>query len=190
MASPEIPHYYDRLRLAFPGPEIKALHHLEALRRTEADHPLRYVQYESEEAVMFSVEGEQFIFVDYIAVDHARRGCGTGTKLISSLIEQAQARGKFLLLEVDIPVSEADQKRIAFYERLGLRLYPEVQYNRLWSYDPSSSPCQMLLMANNDVPPDAVREAMRQVYLHIHSWRMAEFYGREPPPDGLILPSN
>ena len=183
-----IPNYYQRLKASFPGPETKSLVHLEALRGV-ADHPLAFRSEENESAVMFYVEGPRFVFVDYIAVDVEKRGAGIGTRMISGLVARAAAEGKFMVLEVDPPESEEDRKRIAFYQRLGLQLFPEIAYHRLWSYEPSSPPCQMLLMASSGTCPSLVRQAMRDVYLHIHSWRFSEFYGTAPPDVDHILPS-
>ncbi|MDP2435988.1 MAG: GNAT family N-acetyltransferase [archaeon] len=151
-------------------------------------HPLRYVFEENEHAVMMYVEGPEFVFVDYIAVDVEQRGMGLGTTMISRLMEKATSQGKFMLLEVDPPVSPSDQKRVSFYERLGLELYLDITYSRMWSYDPSSPPCQMLLMATVGTPADRVRDAMRNVYTLIHSWNFQCFYGSSPPSVDAILP--
>jgi ribosomal protein S18 acetylase RimI-like enzyme len=62
-----------------------------------------------------------FRFVEHIAVDPSIRGGGIGKKLMEEYIRQS---GKPVLLEVEPPVGEMEQRRIGFYERLGFHLNP------------------------------------------------------------------
>lgn len=58
-------------------------------------------------------------FVEHIAVNPATRGSGIGYKLMNSYIARSD---KPVLLEVEPPIGELEQRRIGFYERLGFRL--------------------------------------------------------------------
>lgn len=58
-------------------------------------------------------------FVEHIAVDPDIRGGGIGKKLMSDYISSADIP---VLLEVEPPVGELEQRRIGFYERLGFHL--------------------------------------------------------------------
>ncbi|WP_339244979.1 GNAT family N-acetyltransferase [Paenibacillus sp. FSL F4-0243] len=62
-----------------------------------------------------------FRFVEHIAVDPSIRGGGIGKKLMEEYIRQS---GKPVLLEVEPPLGEMEQRRIGFYERLGFHLNP------------------------------------------------------------------
>lgn len=62
-----------------------------------------------------------FRFVEHIAVDPSIRGGGIGKKLMEEYIRQS---GKPVLLEVESPLGEMEQRRIGFYERLGFHLNP------------------------------------------------------------------
>ncbi|WP_216857425.1 GNAT family N-acetyltransferase [Paenibacillus tritici] len=60
-------------------------------------------------------------FIEHIAVNPALRSGGIGNKLMSSYIARS---GKPVLLEVEPPDGELEQRRIGFYERLGFHLNP------------------------------------------------------------------
>ncbi|MNE62232.1 Acetyltransferase (GNAT) family protein [compost metagenome] len=60
-------------------------------------------------------------FVEHIAVNPATRGGGIGRKLMNSYLARSD---KPVLLEVEPPAGELEQRRIGFYERLGFRLNP------------------------------------------------------------------
>lgn len=62
-----------------------------------------------------------FRFVEHIAVDPSIRGGGIGKKLMTEYIGKS---GKPVLLEVEPPTGEMEQRRISFYERLGFQLNP------------------------------------------------------------------
>ncbi|MNC01984.1 hypothetical protein D3C75_493490 [compost metagenome] len=60
-------------------------------------------------------------FVEHIAVNPATRGGGIGCKLMNSYLARSD---KPVLLEVEPPAGELEQRRIGFYERLGFHLNP------------------------------------------------------------------
>ncbi|MCR8842419.1 GNAT family N-acetyltransferase [Paenibacillus sp. SC116] len=60
-----------------------------------------------------------FRFVEHIAVTPAGRGSGIGGKLMADYIAGSQ---KPIILEVELPDTDLAQRRIGFYERLGLHL--------------------------------------------------------------------
>lgn len=69
---------------------------------------------------------DTFSFIEHIAVDSAYRGRGLGTQVFQELFSVLKGP---LILEVERPVTPEAERRIAFYERLGLHLnrYPYVQ---------------------------------------------------------------
>ncbi|UQZ34894.1 GNAT family N-acetyltransferase [Paenibacillus sp. PK3_47] len=64
-------------------------------------------------------EFAEFRFVEHIAVNPETRGGGIGKKLMSEYIA---ASDKPVLLEVEPPAGELEQRRIGFYNRLGFQL--------------------------------------------------------------------
>ncbi|WP_028595024.1 GNAT family N-acetyltransferase [Paenibacillus assamensis] len=70
-------------------------------------------------AFMAVWEFSMFCFVEHIAVTPAGRGSGIGGKLMSDYIGESQNP---VILEVELPETDLAQRRIGFYERLGLHL--------------------------------------------------------------------
>ncbi|WP_174479802.1 GNAT family N-acetyltransferase [Paenibacillus borealis] len=72
-------------------------------------------------AFMAAWEFPELRFVEHIAVNPDIRGGGIGKKLMNSYISRSD---KPVLLEVEPPEGEMEQRRIGFYERLGFYLNP------------------------------------------------------------------
>lgn len=67
-----------------------------------------------------------FVYVEHFAIDASLRGQGLGRHVMEKLLNKAQQP---LVLEVEMPETDMARRRIAFYERCGLKLlaYPYVQ---------------------------------------------------------------
>lgn len=64
-------------------------------------------------------EFDEFCFVEHIAVKPSIRGGGLGKHLMLDFIEQMN---KPVVLEVELPDDEMQQRRIGFYERIGFHV--------------------------------------------------------------------
>lgn len=60
-----------------------------------------------------------WLFIEHLAVSSAERGKNYGSRIMHHYLDAAQGN---MLLEVEPPLSEEAQRRISFYERLGLHL--------------------------------------------------------------------
>lgn len=75
-----------------------------------------------------------YSFIRYFAVDGERRSQGYGARLLDGVRRHLESRGcTALLLDVEDPQTDPDhavddRRRIAFYERHGLRLLPVPDY--------------------------------------------------------------
>lgn len=75
-----------------------------------------------------------YTFIRYFAVDGERRSQGYGARLLDGVRRHLESRGcTALLLDVEDPNTDPthaadDRRRIAFYERHGLRLLPVPDY--------------------------------------------------------------
>ncbi|WP_317856170.1 GNAT family N-acetyltransferase [Chakrabartyella piscis] len=71
-------------------------------------------------------ELDDFLYIDHLAIKKEARNGGIGGKRFMELIAQI---GKPVVLEVELPEGELEQRRIAFYERLGFFYndYPYLQ---------------------------------------------------------------
>ena len=70
-----------------------------------------------------TINGEDKILIDYLAVAKRRRGTGVGTKMLSALIEHYKDFGVFLEIEELDPTAPNNAERIRrkdFYLRAGL----------------------------------------------------------------------
>lgn len=66
----------------------------------------------------YDLHEDNVIFVEHFAVDITQRGCGTGSAMLRELLNSAG--NSLIVLEVEPPESEAEKRRISFYQRIGL----------------------------------------------------------------------
>ena len=59
----------------------------------------------------------EFLYVEFLAVNHSMRGQNIGSEIIGKLIEENP--GRRILLEIDPPIDGISIRRLHFYERLG-----------------------------------------------------------------------
>ena len=66
---------------------------------------------------------KDFIFLEYLVVTPEMRGRGIGQKILSNFLNE---KNRTVILEVEIPRSKNDRKRIEFYKKLNFHLneYP------------------------------------------------------------------
>lgn len=69
---------------------------------------------------------EEFLFIENLACTSQSRGLGIGSKLVRELLDEANQR--LVLLEVEIPRSETEKRRVKFYERLGFYINPHYHF--------------------------------------------------------------
>jgi len=65
---------------------------------------------------------DDFVFIEYFAVDEKFRGGGLGTNILKIFLQKNRLP---IILEVALPNTEIDKKRIAFYERFGFVLHSQ-----------------------------------------------------------------
>lgn len=110
------------MEASFPVSEIRTRSGQQAL----LNHP-NYHLYSSKDteghilAFLAAWELPELRFIEHIAVNPQRRSGGIGRKLMSSYLMRSD---KPVLLEVEPPDGELEQRRIGFYERLGFYLNP------------------------------------------------------------------
>lgn len=84
----------------------------------------------------------EFIFIEHFALSIPMRGLGMGTRVMKQLMSE---NPPLIIVEVELPGTEAAMRRIAFYERLGFSLCQEDYYQP--PYSPNKNPVKMLLMS-------------------------------------------
>lgn len=176
-------HWYDALNLYFPVEEMKSREHIETLLE-ERGHFYRVDH--SEDHVLLYVEGEDFVFVDYLLVQASARGKGLG----ATLLDRLKAKNKPILLEVE-PADYEDTdtiKRHRFYEREGFQHAESVRYRRRSLATREVNELEILYWApDGETSEEEVYEHMRATYEHVHTWRDEEFYGERYQPVDEVL---
>lgn len=116
---------------AFPVQERREWTDLLSLIGREPEMRLEIVK-DEEEPVAFVVwwQISDWMFIEHLAVSSTRRGKNYGSRIMDHYLALAQQR---MLLEVEPPLTEEAQRRIRFYEKLGLNLldyaYEQPSYN-------------------------------------------------------------
>ena len=92
---------------------------------------------------------ETFRYIDHFATSVAIRNQGLGKLILQQFMA---TNNKPILLEVELPETTINQRRIKFYERLGFILNPH--YYEVPSAEENQAPLQLLLMSS----PKAISE--------------------------------
>lgn len=111
---------------SFPASEIRSYDMQKALLDR---NDYRIKTYKQEGAILgfcAYYQFEEFFFIEHLACTSQSRGLGIGSKLVKEVLEEANWR--LVLLEVEIPHSENEKRRVQFYERLGFYLNPHYHY--------------------------------------------------------------
>jgi GNAT superfamily N-acetyltransferase len=166
--------WYEKLNQYFPIEEMKSKEHIEVLLEDKQEI---YKKDEGPDHVLLYVEGEEFIFVDYLFVSKKSRGQGLGRKLIQKL----QKKQKTILLEVE-PVQENDDdtfKRLKFYKREGFQHASSISYSRKSLATKENTPMEILYWpANSSVDEEDVFDFMKEIYSEIHTYKDNDLYGK------------
>ncbi|MDR2122100.1 MAG: GNAT family N-acetyltransferase [Flavobacteriaceae bacterium] len=89
----------------------------------------------------------EFIFAEHFAIYSDFRDSGYGSKVINLFMESTT---KPIVLEVEPPDSRIAERRIVFYERLGFKLWDDIEY-RQPSYYQDGKSYPMILMTVGDI---------------------------------------
>lgn len=104
-----------------------------------------------------------FTYLEHLAVEPSRRNGGTGRWILDWI---ARTLPGFRLLEVEpsgsTPMAE---RRLAYYERNGYRVIDKDYLQ--FPYREGDAPLPLWLMANDDCPPDVLRERVACLRRHL-----------------------
>ncbi|MDE6308047.1 MAG: GNAT family N-acetyltransferase [Bacteroidales bacterium] len=138
---PDFDFLYEIYTEAFPPEERRSREQLiEEMGQPEVCVGL--ITYEGERAGFFIYwELEDFIYGGHFAIHEDLRGDGIGTSFLSQFLRWAP---KPVIIEVEPPTNRTAKRRIAFYEKLGLKLFP-CDYVQP-AYDPDKDAVPLYLM--------------------------------------------
>jgi ribosomal protein S18 acetylase RimI-like enzyme len=132
---------------AFPADERRHFDDLTALAETQNEMRLK-IEYIDGDLLGFIIywEFESFVYVEHFAVDEQFRGNRYGSKIFQNFLKNTK---KPVILEVEPPENTITQKRIRFYERMGMILnnfpYTQPPYSR------DKNPVKMLTMSSKNI---------------------------------------
>lgn len=110
---------YDLLDQSFPPAEIRSFENQEKLLKRD-DYNV-YVLKENDEILAFFAEwqNEHYRFIEHLAVNEKYRSLGLGSKTLQAYTDLSS---KPVVLEVEPPNDDIQQRRVKFYEKNGFSL--------------------------------------------------------------------
>ena len=114
---------YRLYQKAFPGSEKKPFWMILKMYRKGNSHVWRFARNGSFAGLIITINGENHILLDYLAVEESQRGTGIGTEILQLM--RTQYAGKGVFLEIESVYEDCDNKaerirRKHFYEKCGM----------------------------------------------------------------------
>jgi len=95
-----------------------------------------------------------FIFAEHFAISPEFRNGGYGRKVMDLFIKDVTAP---IILEVELPTTILSERRIGFYQRIGFRLWENIQYHQpAYLTEGGVIPMKLMTYGNLDVEKDLV----------------------------------
>lgn len=116
-------------------------------------------------AVLTLWEFENFVFVENFAVKKELRNSGLGSKLIENLISHYSP--KPVVLEVEVPETEIQEKRVNFYKSKGFNLSDTV-YTQPPLRDEPSDIRLCLMYTGDNTNPSSLLSFKNQVFKRVY----------------------
>lgn len=110
---------------------------------------------------------KDFIFAEHFAVSPEFRNEGYGRKVMDLFLEHTQMP---IVLEVELPTTILSERRIGFYQRIGFKLWEEVQYQQP-SYHNDGNAIPMKLMSYGDINIEQDLKVIKgQIYSTVYNY--------------------
>lgn len=116
------------------------------------------------ESIIVYFKLQDYIFIDYLGINPKFHGQGLGTKVMNEFLAK---QNKMVLLEVEKVDNEIKQRRVYFYERLGLHLNTQ-DYEMLSYIDHTPLPMKIMsypTLLTNEEFDNYVKKIKRDIYL-------------------------
>lgn len=108
-----------------------------------------------------------FIFAEHFAVSPEFRNEGYGRKIMDTFIERANNP---IILEVELPTTILSERRIGFYQRIGFKLWEEIQYQQP-SYHKNGNAIPMKLMSYGNIDIERDLKGIREkIYTEVYNY--------------------
>ncbi len=126
---------YALMKELFDENEIRPREQLEAFINEGLCKIETTMQGDTIESILIYFDLDDYIFIDYLGINPKFHGQGLGSKVMQAFLAR---QTKLVLLEVEKVDNELKQRRVNFYERLGLILN-DGDYEMLSYLDPSQT---------------------------------------------------
>lgn len=106
------------------------------------------------------------VFIEHFAIHESLRSKGIGTQVFMKIMDENPSN---IMLEVEEATTEAAQRRITFYERLGFSICDGIYYQP--AYSPDKNKVKLLLMSYPEllIPYD-FEEIKTQIYRFVYNY--------------------
>ncbi|MDR0825366.1 MAG: GNAT family N-acetyltransferase [Prevotella sp.] len=96
---------------------------------------------------------DEFVFAEHFAISPGFRNIGYGREVMELFMQAS----KPIILEVELPATILSERRIGFYQRLGFRLWENVQYLQpAYRNDGNAIPMKLMSYGNLNVERDLI----------------------------------
>lgn len=120
-------------------------------------------------SILVTWRREEFVYLEYFAVDSSLRGQGAGQRILEELRDAFPHR---VILEIDPPEDEISRRRLGFYLRHGFVPNPQFDYIHP-PYTAEGEPFPLLLMTHEKPLDEAV---YRNFVRFHHNWVVRRCY--------------
>lgn len=108
---------------------------------------------------------DDFIFAEHFAISPEARNGGYGRRAMDLFKEVL----KPIILEVELPTTIMAERRIGFYQRLGYKLWDNVQYQQPAYYEETGTiPMKLMSYGNIDVEKNLI-EIRSKIYSQVYN---------------------
>ena len=114
---------YKLYQKAFPASEKKPFFMILKMHRKGASDVWRFARNGKFAGIVITINGPEYILIDYLAVEQSQRGTGIGTEILQLMHSHYAGKGVFLEIESVYEDCENKAERIRrkhFYEKCGL----------------------------------------------------------------------
>ncbi|NDV96316.1 GNAT family N-acetyltransferase [Dysgonomonas sp. 521] len=106
-----------------------------------------------------------FIFAEHFAISPGFRNGGYGRKVMELFMQVP----KPIILEVELPTTILSERRIGFYQRLGFRLWENVQYQQpAYHHEGNAIPMKLMTYGDMNVERDLI-DIRSQIYSVVYN---------------------
>lgn len=162
--------FYQLYSTAFPENERRSLQNLENELFNPAYHAFVLMDRNKFVGIFNYWNFEKFIYIEHFAIEEKLRSQHLGSEVLKSFLEKVNLP---VVLEVELPNTEAAKRRIEFYHRLG---FIELQnYYVQPPYESGEFPIPMQLMTNDyEFVKNNFETVKQTIYLEVYHFNQQD----------------